>query len=239
MSTNYFVLVKEAKTEIQNNTENKIVLFDNKLSFILPQNNLNYYSTHGLFENSLIDWCKQFCNKNKTFLDIGAHSGTYTISLAPYCKEVYSFEPSKFSYYSLCGSVVLSDLKNVTCLQFGLGSTEQVGKQTLNIISNDGGGSTLHSTEQTILRKEEIEIKTLDELNILNISFIKMDVEENEYYVLLGSAQTLKNNNYPKILFESNNSNEISVKLFELVKSYGYTIHSINGYRNMFLASIN
>lgn len=83
-------------------------------------------------------------------LDIGAHSGTYTISLAENCKNVYSFEPQKMTFYSLCGSIALSNIKNVTCINTGLGSEEQVGIQKLNIISLDGGGSTLHCTNNNI-----------------------------------------------------------------------------------------
>jgi len=236
MTTNYFVMTKK-HDNIQNNEENKIIQFSENKIYILPHNNINYYRQHGLFESSLIEWCKQFCDKNKIFLDIGAHSGTYTISLASLCKEVYSFEPQKMTYYSLCGSVALSNLQNVTCCQFGLGSDEQRGKQLLNIVSNDGGGSTLHS-RNNIISSTEVEIKTLDELNLSNISFIKMDVEDNEYYVLLGSKYTLIRNNYPTIIFELNDV-EIGKKTCDLLISYGYKIHAINGYSNMFLASIN
>jgi len=235
MTTSYFILTKKNNKNISNNDDNACLELNNNNVYILPQNLLSYYKHNGLFESSLIEWCKQFCDVNKTFLDIGAHTGTYTISLAPFFKEVYSFEPQKMTYYSLCGSVALSNLKNVTCLQYGLGSTEQSGKSILNIISNDGGGSTIHSKDN-IICKEEIEMKTLDEFNFTNISFIKMDVEENEYYVLLGSKHTLKKNNYPKIIFELNNFDS-GKHIIELLLLYGYKIHSISGYHNMFLAS--
>ena len=82
-----------------------------------------------------MSWAKCLCSKNKNMLDIGAHSGTYTISLAEHCNHVYAFEPQKMTYYSLCGSVVLSNITNATCINFGLGSQEQTGTQILNIIS--------------------------------------------------------------------------------------------------------
>jgi FkbM family methyltransferase len=181
-----------------------------------------------------MEWCKQFCNKNKNMLDIGAHSGTYTISLADHCNHIYSFEPQKMTYYSLCGSVALSNITNVTCYDYGLGSAEQVGKQNLNIVSLDGGGSSLHcNNENIILKKEEIKIVTLDSFNIQNIGFIKMDVEENELQVLMGSLDTLKNSNYPKILFEMN---EINSQLLDFLKKLDYNTINISGYKNMYLA---
>ena len=232
MSTKYFILTKQSGSQIYDNTDNQIVYLNNKDVHILPQINLTYYATHGLFESNLIEWCKQFCGKDKVFLDIGAHSGTYTICLSAYCKEVYSFEPQKMTYYSLCGGIALSGKQNVTCLNFGLGSPEQVGKQTLKIVSNDGGGSSLHSTTG-ILREETIEIKTLDELNIENIGFIKMDVEENELYVLKGALKTLEKCNYPTIIFECNDENK---ELFDYIKEIGYKgIIPVGGCKNMFL----
>lgn len=232
MSTKYFIMTKSPESRTYENCKNQILYLNNQETHILPQINLPYYAEHGLFESHLIDWCKQFCSKDKVFLDIGAHSGTYTISLSAYCKEVYSFEPQKMTYYSLCGGVALSGKDNVTCLQYGLGSREQVGKQTLKIVSNDGGGSSLHSTDG-ILREETIEVKTLDELDIANIGFIKMDVEENELYVLKGALKTLAKSNYPTILFESNYNNQ---ELFDYIKEIGYSgIIAVGGCNNMYL----
>jgi len=229
----YFILTKPNNFDIGYEEKNQIIYVKENV-YILPKNNINYYIDHGLFEKNLIEWCKQFCKKDQNILDIGAHSGTYTISLANHCKTVYSFEPQKMTFYSLCGSVALSNLKNVNCLNIGLGTSEQVGKQILNIVSLDGGGSTLHNDNNSdVLQTEEIEIRTLDSFNIDNISFIKIDVENNELQVLLSSQNTLKRSNYPKILFEMN---KLNTQLVEFLESMNYNIISINGYNNMFLA---
>lgn len=235
MSCKYFILTKPNNKDVSYNNENQIFYLNNLKTFILPQVNIDYYINHGLFESNLIDWVKQFCNKESIFLDIGAHSGTYSISLSNACKHVYSFEPQKMTYYSLCGSVALSNINNITCINIGLGSPEQIGEQTLNIVSNDGGGSSLFVNNTVVLATETIQINTLDSFNLENIGFIKMDVEENELFVLKGALNTLKKSNYPKILFESNNSNE---ELFSFLKNLNYKIIQISGYSNMFLASI-
>ena len=246
----YFILQKPKYTNIGNDDENKIITIDNnnnnnnnqiKNLYILPYNNIDYYKNNGLFEKGLIEWSKQFCSKDKNMLDIGAHTGTYSISLAHLCNKVYAFEPQQLTYYALCGSVALSNIQNIDCIKYGLGSESQIGIQTLNIVSDDGGGSTLHgsvsngSVNSNILKTETINVKTLDRFNITNISFIKMDVEDNELNVLQGALNTLKNSNYPKILFESNTYND---KLFNFLKGLNYNIVTINGVNNMFLASI-
>ena len=229
----YFILTKPFDSDISCDKKNQIVYVKEKV-YILPKNNISYYITNGLFEKGLIEWCKQFCKKNQNMLDIGAHSGTYTISLAEHCKHVYSFEPQKMTYYSLCGSVALSNITNVTCLNHGLGSEEQVGKQTLQIVSSDGGGSSLHNNNNhSVLQTEEIEVRTLDSFDIDNIGFIKIDVEDNELQVLLSGQTTLERSNYPKILFEMNTENN---QLIDFLKSINYNIISISGCNNMFLA---
>lgn len=232
MSTNYFILTKDSKRPCDNNESNDFIYLNGSKSYLLPEINKDYYKAHGLFESGLMEWCKQLCSKDKIFLDIGAHTGTYTVTLANHCKHVYSFEPQKMTYYALCGSIALSNLNNVTCMNIGLGSNDQVGDVKLKIVSNDGGGSSIHATTN-ILREEAIKVDKLDNLNITNIGFIKMDVEENEIYVIQGALETLKNSSYPKILFESNFNNE---ELFGLLKYIGYKIVKLNGMSNMFLA---
>lgn len=237
MNCEYFILFKPNDSLIDDDSENQVVL-NNFKSFILPKNNINYYIANGLFEKNIIEWSKCLCNADKDMLDIGAHTGTYAISLAKYCNHVYAFEPQKMTYYALCGGVALSNATNVTCFNIGLGSTEQVGKQILNNISVDGGGSTLHkdiNNVKNILCTEEIEIKTLDSYNFINIGFIKIDVENNELQVLQNSINTLKNSNYPKILFEMNEYNPKIVTF--LTVELNYSITKLINTNNMYLAS--
>lgn len=243
MTTKYFLLTKPKTSNVNDNNDNQIIFTNNVLCYMLPEVNLEYYFKHGLFENNLIEWVKQLCNdKSKNFIDIGAHSGTYSLSLSNYFNQVYSFEPQKMTYYSLCGSVALSGINNINCINCGLGSKSQEGKINLNIISDDGGGSFVTSNEiesnKKVIKTEKIEMKLLDSFCIENIGLIKMDVENNELEVLKGSVETLKNSNYPKILFESNDKNNNDLFDFILCKLKYKKIININGTNNMYLAEL-
>lgn len=241
MTTKYIILTKESDDPIYDNTNNQCFYINKPLTYLMPSINHVYYVQHGLFENSLIDWCKQYCNKNSLFLDIGAHTGSYAISLARYAKRVYAFEPQKMTYYALCGGVALSCIHNIECCNYGLGDEYQVGSLPLYIVSNDGGGSTVQSPDNKnkIMATEIIEIKTLDSMNITEpISFIKMDVEENELSVLKGGRETLLRNNLPHILFEQNNQTSTEVQDY-LREEFGYNIVPIYGTMNMYLAAGN
>ena len=244
MSTKYFILTKDADVSIDN-IENDQIIFPNKSrSYLLPSINLSYYNENGLFESSIMEWCRQFCSTEGVFLDIGAHTGTYSISMADCCKTVYAFEPQRMTYYALCGSVALSNLSNINCIQTALGAPEQIGKATLNIRSNDGGGSSVCQLNPSdIICQEEIVIKTMDSFfgeNVLvdPISFIKLDVEYNELNVLRGAVDTLKLHNYPKILFEANTDSSLNKELFEFLENtLKYRVVNVSGYDNMFLAT--
>ena len=233
MSTDYFILSKQSD-DVRNNDSNNIVVLPNQISYILPHNLVSCYCERGLFESGLIEWCKQFCSLDKNMLDIGAHTGTYALSLAKQSKHEYAFEPQKMTYYALCGGVALSNLKNITCLNMGLGAESQIGENTLKIISNDGGGSSIHATEG-ILREEKIKIETMDNLQLEDIGFIKMDVEDNELFVLQGAVNTLKQSKYPPILFECN-EREANKELFGFMESLSYKVISVGGVSNMYLA---
>jgi FkbM family methyltransferase len=240
MSTKYIILTKDEKDSADNNERNQIFFINKPLTYLLPSVNHTYYSERGLFENNLIEWCKQFCRKDAIFLDIGAHTGSYAITLAPYSGKVVAFEPQKMTYYALCGGIALSGLTNVECLRMGLGNAAQNGPKTLHIVSNDGGGSTLHPPpSDKILNSELIEIRTLDSLGIQGqISFIKMDVEENELQVLQGGMETIARCGYPKILFESNS--QTNTALFDYLREIlGYQIVKVSGFFNMYLAEKN
>lgn len=240
MSTKYIILTKDERDAADNNEKNQIFFINKPLSYLMPSVNHTYYSERGLFENNLIEWCKQFCRKDAIFLDIGAHTGSYAITLAPFAGRVIAFEPQKMTYYALCGGIALSGLTNVDCLKLGLGNDAQNGAKTLHIVSNDGGGSTVHAPpSEKVLNSELIEIRTLDSLGIQGqISFIKMDVEENELQVLQGGMETIVRCGYPKILFESNS--QTNTALFDYLREIlGYQIVKVSGFFNMYLAEKN
>jgi FkbM family methyltransferase len=232
MSTSYFILSKP-DGRLDDNASNNIVGLTNQISYILPSNLISCYCERGLFEASLIEWCKQFCSPDKIMLDIGAHTGTYALSLASKSKHVYAFEPQKMTYYALCGGVALSNLTNVTCMNIGLGSPEQIGTNTLKVISHDGGGSSIHATSN-ILREETIQIDMLDNLHLTDIGFIKMDVEGEELKVLEGMVNTIKSSK-PEMLIEVHYGITINDVInilpidyeFELIEDYQYFLKPI------------
>jgi hypothetical protein len=93
----------------------------------------------------------------------------------------------------------------------------------------------MHATSG-IIKEETIKVKTLDSFNIDGISLIKIDVEDNELFVLMGGVETIIRSNYPHICFECNTESENKKKLFNFLNEINYNIVAITSTTNMFLA---
>ena len=191
MTTKFFIYTKQDGHRVQDITGCQIINPASYAGTILlyPEESIDIHYNHAILEGSLIEWCKEFCGSDGIFLDIGAHTGTYSISLSPKCHSVYAFEPHERNYYALCGSVALSNRQNIHCFRLGLGSPYQLaeepigqrsedpqqltlegakhphkfGKAFLKIQNEDGGNSTINDVDpDKVIRQETIDLTTLD-----------------------------------------------------------------------------
>lgn len=239
-------LIKEKS--YNSNTPVYTKLPNEKNSMFIPEARVakDYFNT-GFYERKYIDWTiENFVTSEKNIIDIGAHIGWYTVDIAKKAKHVYAFECSPKSFNYLCANIALNNLDyNVT--KFNCALSNEAGISPYYIRDpNDGGGNGISKFEYDNINNTpyiNVPKNTLDSYNLTNIGFIKIDVEGHEKEVLEGSIETLKNNNYPKILFESwdehqekNNYPAIKLQqeLFGFIKSLGYNIIKIG--QDMYLA---
>lgn len=155
------------------------------------------------WEKFMHQYFKKYSDKNKIALDIGSNIGTHTIYLSDYFKEVYAFEPQKNIFKILELNVKLNNSTNIITHNFGLGDVnknEKMESYDVNSLVNQGAigiDKTGNSNGETI------NIKILDEMNLDNIKFIKIDVEGYEYNVLKGAKKTIEKSR-PIIIIEIN-----------------------------------
>lgn len=208
----------------------------------------------GIPEFGHIQWCVQnLISKDKNFVDIGAHIGTYSWSIAPYANHTYSFECNPEVYNCLCANIFLKGLSHqITAHNFGISSESSVS--TYYVRSQDGGGNGFtflgEKREEASLGTLLLPLKRLDDLNIENIGLIKIDVEGHEIHVLKGALETLKRSDYPPILFESWDewrettehfipASQLRSDLFQYLKELGYSIEPLGKGSEIFLAKFN
>lgn len=183
----------------------------------LPLVHREYHLKNGLFEKDLLEFCYNLCNernmKNKVFIDIGAHCGTYSVYLKELFVTIWAFEPNSIiCQYGLMPTLEYNNHKYnyIWPFRYALGSEEQCGNQKLYIDSVDGGTGSLYEKKDYI-GVMDVSVITLDGFmdcknkNHFDIGFIKIDVEGNELNVLKGGILTIQKYR-PYILFECNGS---------------------------------
>lgn len=207
------------------------------------------------FDNDIINnIIKKNRIENKDILDIGAFIGTVSLRAYDLIKheidsKIYAFEPR---YYECLEKNINDNNMNdkIILYKFGLANNNGFIKDHLDNkpdINNLGAQECikLHNgineikideiIEENNNDNNKLELKRLDDLNLNNIGFIKIDVEAMEIEVIKGSIQTLIRNNYPPIYIEllayNKNYNDPtkvlydinSKKVVEILNNLGYT----------------
>ena len=150
---------------------------------------------HGFYEPFQADILVELGKRSDTFIDIGANMGFYSLSL---CKEnpslhSYSFEPNPKVFNILNSNIKLNKFDGrIFTYYFGLSDTNEELILFEPRFSGSGAASLreLHVEEGPHI-EFLVEVKKLDEFKLQKIDLIKMDVEGNEYSVLMGSLETI------------------------------------------------
>tara|TARA_B100001540_G_scaffold228967_1_gene203159 strand:+ start:957 stop:1814 length:858 start_codon:yes stop_codon:yes gene_type:complete len=143
----------------------------------------------------------QFVQEGETVLDIGANIGTTVLPLSKSVGDkgkVVAFEPQNLMSQCLNANLTINDITNVDVYNFGI--SNKSGWTKLNdqdCIESGRYGEASISDEGT-----RIITITLDELELDNCSFIKMDIEGHEWQALQGGRKFLEKHK-PSLYFEA------------------------------------
>jgi FkbM family methyltransferase len=196
-----------------------------------------YFARHGgAPEAQLIEWATQFIAHDETFVDVGAHVGTWAQHFALKCKHAHAFEPQRSTYDRLREGVEMAKLRNVTCHNAALGGQ---GEVDLHVVSVDGGGSTLRHRKElgAVLGVERVRCAQIDDFEFDNVGLIKIDAEGFEIDILRGAAKTLEKHR-PTLLLEAWDHEWYARERAELIThvvDLGYGVVSVQGWPQMML----
>jgi len=141
-------------------------------------------------------------------------------------------------YNQLCGNLAINLLSNVEAHNFGLSKvTKELDIEVPDYRTETNIGAFSLDEEvrshddylcKTKGNLQKIMLYTLDSLRISDVRLIKIDVEGMELDVLMGAMDTIKNNNYPPILFEAWEHKDWFLprkkELCDFLESLGYEI---------------
>lgn len=120
-----------------------------------------------------------------TALDIGAHRGIWTAHLANHFDHVMAFEPTE-------RHLKITDKAEV----FNVAVGDRLGFVTMKQGHENTG-------QAHVIQGEEVQLITIDSLQLSAVDFMKIDVEGMEFEVITGAASTLARFK-PAVMIEEN-----------------------------------
>jgi FkbM family methyltransferase len=138
-------------------------------------------------------------------------------------------------------NIELNHFKNIHPIRTALG--ENPGKASLNVYKKHGNNSFFAKATETLERREEVRVRTLDELarelSLPRLSLIKLDTEGYELNVLKGAEQTVRKLK-PQIVGEAHphvsDSASVILKYLERCGYAGTSHVQVPGYEEIFYA---
>jgi FkbM family methyltransferase len=177
-----------------------------------------------------LSWVKDFnCNS----IDVGSNIGFWSKQLAEKFKHVYAFEPHPDN--NECYKKNLNEYNNYTLYEIAVSnvsnkilelyvSPDECGNASLN---NFGvmEGTTNRKIEAVSLKTIPVKVDKIDDYNLKDIGFIKVDCQNHEKEVVEGAIQTI--DKYSPVLcleLPTRNQKEIDYRnnMIEYLKKYNY-----------------
>lgn len=130
-----------------------------------------------------MDWVTHW----RTAVDIGGHVGLWAMHLAPKFQHLHAFEPVPMFRQCFDKNVLA---RNVTLYSCALGSVN--GKVRMKIPELDGGLDTGGTHVDPVAESGDTMMRRLDEFELADVDFVKIDAEGFEHHIVEGAKDTLR-----------------------------------------------
>jgi FkbM family methyltransferase len=183
-----------------------------------------YVLIFGGFEKHISAFMRDFlirlADPQSVFIDVGANSGTHSLFLSRFVKEVHAFEPAANVRKRFIDMVAANHITNIAVHSEGLGDRLARVPFFEEGSGDSAWGSVVRDFQTKSVAAGEIEIVPGDlkvkELNLRAIHLIKVDVEGFEKAVLAGFKATLVDNRPVVVLEFNTRGSEAFFSLLEL-----------------------
>jgi FkbM family methyltransferase len=196
----------------------------------------------------------KFSDKNKSAVDVGVYRGIYSYKLSKEFEHVYAYEPNPliFPYLEKNLKKIIS---NLTIKNYALSNETGVADLKIPIRSKSFfknnieelyklGCATIHN-KNNFENYETINVKKIkldQDLNNINLGFIKIDVEGHEKEVIEGAKNLIKT--FKPILLveiEKKHNKKPVIETVKFIQEFGYSsfycknseLHSLDSLKNL------
>jgi FkbM family methyltransferase len=178
-------------------------------------------------------WGRLGSLKMECIFDVGANVGDWSIGafnkLKP--KKIFAFEPVPHTY-----ELLNKNIKNLEVSAHKIGLSDIIGELEINFsIEKSYLSSSIPKADKNSFKKTVCHFQKGDNFceifNIDKIDFLKIDTEGNDFKVLKGFEEKLKNGKIRLIQFEygpfSIVSKDLLKDFYDFLNQYGYVIGKI------------
>ena len=162
--------------------------------------------------NRFLEYLRTTKQHMNTVIDVGAWCGTWSKAIEPFAKKVIAFEPDSVHFECLQRNCVVNCDARM----------EAVGSELKQISLTEDN----FTQAKRIDKQGNINMTTLDKLQIKDVDMIKIDVEGYEMEVLKGAEQTLNSVKY--LMIELNNNTKkygsSNLEIESHIASLGYKL---------------
>jgi FkbM family methyltransferase len=213
-------------------TNYKKKVWGNKFIFL----NYDSFQSMWIMYNWYVDWeefnlIQQFIKQDDFCLDIGANMGFYSIWFSKFSNNILSFEPNSKNYQRLSDNINLNKKgENIKWQNIALGDQECEVNFTNDLDGQNHISLSTNTKVDTVICRRLDNV--LNELEIENIKYAKIDVEGFELGVLNGMGNYFLNHKIDIIQIEINdaiiNSGTTINDLLVFIKLNKYQLASYN-----------
>lgn len=190
-------------------------------------------STFEVKEPETLEWIKGF-NSDDKLLDIGANIGIYSLYAASRGINVIAIEPDAQNYALLNLNIMLNNFGN-KIMPYCIAVHNETIISKFNISSFEWGGA-MNSFDNDLDHEGNVykpihshgvygtSLDSLTESIPFMPNHLKVDVDGNEYLILLGAKKFLKNKNLKSILIELEDTRSDYSQSIKIIEDSGFQL---------------